>query len=67
MIGGGPDPDKPNGAIRTVSFQTGENEMGKAFDESEHAPTYKKFVAGFKAFCHSAFREYTRCFCFDQS
>lgn len=60
VIGGGPDPDKPNGAIRTVSFQTGQNPMGQGFDESEHAPVYNRMVAGYKAFCHSVFREFRR-------
>lgn len=56
VIGGGPDPDKPNGAIRTVSFHTGEDSIGRGFDESEHAPIYNKFVAGYKKFCHEVFR-----------
>lgn len=61
IIGGGPDPDKVNGGIRTVAFQSGENSFGQLFDESEYEPLCKQFVTSYKKFCHSVHGQFLCC------
>lgn len=55
LIGGGPDPDKENGGIRTVAHHFGANPAGHCFDEAH--PEFTEVVKLFKIFCHSIYRK----------